>query len=216
MLKTPVLTDRQIGDFRRDGYVVVRGTFDAADMGRIDTWTRELAALPEKAGRHWVYYENSLLEPDRKIVNRIENISPFHPGFAELSQALKAPVGQLLGEDAVLFKEKVNFKMPGGDGFKPHQDSQAGWDAYAKLFVTVLICIDEATEENGCLRGRRRGTPAGPVPRLGAADRRRHGGYGFHVLPDQAGRCGPFRFLYAARVGAQHERHRPAPVLRHL
>ena len=152
MLKTPVLTDQQIGDFRRDGYVVVRGTFDAAEMGRIDTWARELAALPEKAGRHWVYWENSLIEPDRKIVNRIENISPFHPGFAELSQALKAPVGQLLGEDAVLFKEKVNFKMPGGDGFKPHQDSQAGWDAYAKLFVTVLVSIDEATEENGCLK----------------------------------------------------------------
>jgi len=37
----------------------------------------------------------------------------------------------------VLFKEKVNFKMPGGDGFKPHQDSQAGWDRYADYFVNV-------------------------------------------------------------------------------
>ncbi len=45
MLKTLVLTDQQIGDFRRDGYVVVRGTIDAAEMGRIDTWARELAAL---------------------------------------------------------------------------------------------------------------------------------------------------------------------------
>ncbi len=152
MLKTPELTDQQLGDFRRDGYVVVRGTFDAAEMGRIDTWARELAALPEKVGRHWVYWENSLIEPDRKIVTRIENISPFHSGFAELSQALKAPAGQLLGDDAVLFKEKINFKMPGGDGLKPHQDSQAGWDAYAKLFVTVLVSIDEATKENGCLK----------------------------------------------------------------
>ena len=215
-MKTPVLTDQQIGDFRRDGYVVVRGTFDAAEMGRIDTWARELAALPEKAGRHWVFWENSLIEPDKKIVSRIENISPFHPGFAELSQALKAPVGQLLGEDAVLFKEKVNVKMPGGDGFKPHQDSQAGWDAYAKLFVTVLVSIDEATEENGCLKIAAGEHQRGIVPRLGAADRRRHGGHGFHVLPDQAGRSGLPRFLYAARVGAQHERHRPAPVLRHL
>ncbi len=152
MLKISVLTDQQIGDFRRDGYVVVRGTFDAAEMGRIETWARELAALPEKAGRHGVYWENSLIEPDKKIVNRIENISPFHSGFAELSQALKAPAGQLLGDDAVLFKEKINCKMPGGDGLKPHQDSQAGWDAYAKLFVTVLVSIDEATKENGCLK----------------------------------------------------------------
>ena len=41
--------------------------------------------------------------------------------------------------------------MPGGDGFKPHQDSQAGWEDYASYFNNVLVCIDEATEENGCI-----------------------------------------------------------------
>ena len=41
--------------------------------------------------------------------------------------------------------------MPGGDGFKPHQDQQAGWSVYASLFVTALVAIDEATAENGCL-----------------------------------------------------------------
>ena len=48
--------------------------------------------------------------------------------------------------------EKINFKKPGGDGFKPHQDSQAGWDTYADFFISVLVCIDEATIENGCLQ----------------------------------------------------------------
>jgi ectoine hydroxylase-related dioxygenase (phytanoyl-CoA dioxygenase family) len=57
----------------------------------------------------------------------------------------------LLGEEAVLFKDKINFKMPGGDGFKPHQDSQAGWEVYARYFINVMVCIDEATIENGCL-----------------------------------------------------------------
>ena len=37
-----------------------------------------------------------------------------------------AHVGELFGEPAVLFKEKINFKMPGGAGFKAHQDQQAG------------------------------------------------------------------------------------------
>jgi ectoine hydroxylase-related dioxygenase (phytanoyl-CoA dioxygenase family) len=90
--------------------------------------------------------------PCRDLINRIEYISPFHAGFAALAEALCAPVGQLLGEPAVLFKEKINFKMPGGDGFKPHQDSQAGWDAYADYFVSVMVTIDEATVENGCLQ----------------------------------------------------------------
>ena len=41
--------------------------------------------------------------------------------------------------------------MPGGDGFKPHQDSQAGWDSYTDFFISVLVSIDAATIENGCL-----------------------------------------------------------------
>ena len=126
MLKTPVLTQSHIDDFSRDGFVILRSAFDPADVTRIESSLDELTALPEESGKHWVYWENSLKNPANKIVSRIENISPFVSGFRNLSDTLKAPVAQLLGEDAVLFKEKVNFKYPGADGFKPHQDQQAG------------------------------------------------------------------------------------------
>ncbi|MBC8337584.1 MAG: phytanoyl-CoA dioxygenase family protein [Rhodospirillales bacterium] len=152
MLSTPVLSDEQIDTFKNDGYLVLRQAFDAEEMTRIETWARELVALPEETGKHWVYHEKSLKGDDADLISRIENIAPFHDGFAELSSVLKAPVAQLLGEKSALFKEKVNFKMPGGDGFKPHQDSQAGWDEYADFFISVLVSIDEATEENGCLQ----------------------------------------------------------------
>ena len=33
--------------------------------------------------------------------------------------------GALLGEPAVLYKEKVNHKLPGGAGYAPHQDAPA-------------------------------------------------------------------------------------------
>ncbi|MBI3113956.1 MAG: phytanoyl-CoA dioxygenase family protein, partial [Rhodospirillales bacterium] len=135
MLRTPVITDDQLAAFERDGYLVVRGGFSAAEMALIMRWTDELAAMPEVSGRHWVFHEKSLKGDGRDLISRIENIAPFHDGFAELAEALRAPVGRLLGEEAALFKEKVNFKMPGGDGFKPHKDSQAGWDAYADFFI---------------------------------------------------------------------------------
>jgi hypothetical protein len=150
MIATPVLTDQQVADFDRDGYVLVPGAFKGADAETLVRWVTEVQTLPEEVGKHWVFHEKSSLDGS-ELINRIEYISPFHAGFAELSNALKSPCAQLFGEDAVLFKEKINFKMPGGGGFEPHQDSQAGWDIYASNFISVALCIDEATEENGCL-----------------------------------------------------------------
>ena len=155
MLNTPNITDEHMQAFERDGYLVMRGAFNEDEMALIDSWTRELLARPEESGKHWVFHEESLKGDGKDLVSRIENIAPHHDGFDELSTVLKAPAGQLLGEEAVLFKEKVNFKMPGGDGQKPHQDSQAGWDKYADFYISALVSIDEATVETARLPRRR-------------------------------------------------------------
>ena len=151
-LTIPEFTQQQLEAYNQDGFIVVRNVFTPQQIQCISQWSDELAQRPEESGRHWVYHEKSRLDPDIDLINRIENISPYHGGYRELSNTLKKPVSQLLGEEAVLFKEKINFKMPGGDGFKPHQDSQAGWEDYASYFINVMVCIDEATIENGCLQ----------------------------------------------------------------
>lgn len=146
----PVLTKHQLEEFQRDGFVVLRAAFNDADTKTIIEWADEVEALPEEPGKQWVFHETSTLDGS-DLINRIEYIAPFHAGFASLTEILKTTIGQLLEEDAVLFKEKINFKMPGGGGFEPHQDSQAGWEDYATNFVSAMVCIDEATIENGCL-----------------------------------------------------------------
>jgi len=46
----------------------------------------------------------------------------------------------------------VNFKLPGADGFAPHQDVAAGWWMYGQsLHISCLVSVDAATRENGCL-----------------------------------------------------------------
>lgn len=150
MLKVPVLTDRQIAAFDRDGYVHLPGAFDAAATAVIERWTEEVTDLPEVPGRHWVFHEKSKLDGS-DLINRIEYISPFHEGYRQLTEILAGPAAQVFGEPVALFKEKINFKGPGGEGFAPHQDSQAGWEVYASNFVNVMVCIDEAAIENGCL-----------------------------------------------------------------
>ena len=138
---------------QRDGYLVVRDFFSAPAVAELLRWTEELQAAPEVSGRHWVYREDSTNEPGRRVIQRIENFCPYHPGFDRFIRegALSRWTGALMGEPVVLFKDKINFKMPGGAGFKAHQDQQAGWSTYAPLFVTAMVTLDAATAENGCL-----------------------------------------------------------------
>jgi ectoine hydroxylase-related dioxygenase (phytanoyl-CoA dioxygenase family) len=139
--------------FRRDGFVMVPALFDAEEIRRISDWTDEVQAQPETPGRAMMYFEPSLLRPGERVLQRVENFCPFHPGFASLCDGdkLRGTVSHLFGKPAVLFKDKINFKLPGGDGFKPHQDQQAGWSTYADLFITAMVSIDATTAENGCL-----------------------------------------------------------------
>jgi 2-aminoethylphosphonate dioxygenase len=153
MTKHRSLTQDEIDAFKQDGFLVARSLFDADAVRDISNWSDALLSRPEEPGRHMVYYEDSLSEPNKRIVSRIENFCLHHAQFDSLvSEGVMIDmVSQLLGEPAVLFKEKINFKMPGGDGFTPHQDAQAGWNDYAQFYITAMVCIDAATLENGCL-----------------------------------------------------------------
>lgn len=143
----------EVASFQRDGYLVVRNFFDREGIRELLRWTVELETAPEVSGRHWVYREDSLTSPGQRVIQRIENFCPYHEGFDKLIRAgtLSRWTAALMGGPVVLFKDKINFKMPGGAGFKAHQDQQAGWSIYAPLFVTAMVTLDAATLENGCL-----------------------------------------------------------------
>lgn len=149
--RKPTPADREL--LLRQGYLLVPGLVNAAGVDRLLQWTTELETAPEVSGRHWVYREDSLTAPGRRIVQRLENFCPFHEAFDGFVRegALLAWTSALMGGPVVLFKDKINFKMPGGSGFKLHQDQQAGWSAYAPLFLTAMISLDAATVASGCL-----------------------------------------------------------------
>jgi len=147
------ITEPEIVSFRQSGHVRVDGMFDAKELVEITGWVDELQDWPETPGQHMMYFEQSLDKSPRRILNRMENFSPYHAGMRELLRgtAMLGASEALFGEAAVLFKEKINFKLPGGGGFEPHQDVQAGWDDYASIYITAMVSIDETNENNGCL-----------------------------------------------------------------
>lgn len=139
--------------FERDGFIVQRRVFDPFEIEAYARAVAELAARPPEAGRQMVYYEDSLTVPGTKVLSRIEKFIEYEPVLAGLvfDPRIVGTAAALLGDVPVLFKEKINFKMPGGGGFAPHQDIQPGWDRYAPYFLSVLVAVDPNTPENGCL-----------------------------------------------------------------
>ncbi len=145
------LTEQQVAEFQRTGSLVVREMIPSQAMVEISDWVDQIHGYPEAPGKYMMYFEDSKLEAGKRMLNRIENFVPYHQGLADLllGDAMLGRVSELFGSEAVLFKEKVNFKMSGGDGFEPHQDAQAGWEDYASLCITAMVSVDDATEENG-------------------------------------------------------------------
>jgi ectoine hydroxylase-related dioxygenase (phytanoyl-CoA dioxygenase family) len=152
-MRPQLLSEQQLDDFDRDGFLLFRNVFEQKEIDQIISWVNEVQGYPEVPGKHMMYFEKSLLDKEKRILQRMENVYEHHNDFKELfdSDRVKGVVSDLFRESAILFKDKINFKLPGGGGFDWHQDQQAGWWVYAQIFVTALICIDQVTPDNGPL-----------------------------------------------------------------
>ena len=123
------------------------GVLAAADADALASWADAIESWP--VGTHvWGQYAEQIT--DRVAVCRTENVSACHPGVAAL---VDGPFRELaagaLGQPAVAFKDKINYKHPGGAGFRPHQDRLA-YPGVARV-LSILVAIDECTTESGCL-----------------------------------------------------------------
>ena len=161
--------------YHADGYVVVRGWVPLRTIRTLERWVVEISTMEPRGGLYRYY------ERDGRQLQQIENACAVHEGlhaFAEAGEMLSA-VSRLFGEPARLFKDKINFKLPGGAGYAAHRDGrfwwtdsagvrQQGWDVYASDFISVLVGVDANTIANGCLeiapaRHRDSGESYGPL-----------------------------------------------------
>ncbi|HEY8517640.1 MAG TPA: phytanoyl-CoA dioxygenase family protein [Candidatus Binatia bacterium] len=138
--------------WQRHGWVWLRGFLDAEDTKRIASWTEEIAAWPETPGKWMRYYERSK-QDGQKLLARIENFMPYHEGLASIfgGERFRELLTECCGEPVVLFKDKINFKLPGGAGFDDHQDAPAYVNFGVEHHVTLMVPVDPFTLDNGCL-----------------------------------------------------------------
>ena len=147
------LTEEQMKEFTDKGFIVLKGFFDKAVMDKVSARLDELRDKEPAKNQEAKYYEKSTITGENILV-RIENVLGDHnPELGELLIPPKAMdcLTQLFDEPPVLFKEKINYKLPGCRPDKLHQDQAAGWNAYGDFYITMGIVVDENRKENAAL-----------------------------------------------------------------
>jgi hypothetical protein len=128
------------------------GFLSPSETRSLVDWTDEIAAWPETPGK-WMRYYEKRPGGEGKMLARIENFVPYHAGLASLltTGRMRALLEACCDEPVVLFKDKINFKYPGGAGFTPHQDHPAYVNFGVHHHVTLMAPVDPFTRDNGCL-----------------------------------------------------------------
>lgn len=157
------LDDEQREAWARDGFLVLRGALDEERVAAIAGWVDEVERWATTGGPGLHHFEQTDTGP---AIARSEDLIGHHPGLrALLTEGLLVDLaGQLFGESALLYKEKVNYKQPGGGGFAPHQDAPAY--RFVDHHISVMVPLDPATVASGCLWASR-GHTRGMLPRDG-------------------------------------------------
>lgn len=147
----PGLAPELLHQYQRDGYVILRNVFA----------TDEIAAAGEEADR--LLERRDLIDTNNircRWQNHIESgectfecfdpVIDIGPVCARLARdpRILEPLAAIYGDEACLFKDKLIFKPPGVKGYGLHQD-YIGWKDFPRSFITVLIAIDPADDDNG-------------------------------------------------------------------
>ncbi len=126
---------------------VRRGLLHGPALDELSAWVREIEAWPVGSHRWGHYAERT---PSGHAICRTENVTACHAGVAHLvAGILTDTASEMIGEPAVAFKDKVNYKHPGGAGFSPHQDQRA-YPGVQRV-VSILVAVDACTAASGCL-----------------------------------------------------------------
>ncbi len=145
----PVLSEQQIADYQRDGFVFVRQLFSGEEIGLLGETARNDHALDQASSSR-----------DDGSGNDVRLSLWNHPGegiygmFARCHRVVDG-VEQLLQDEAYHYHSKMILKdAKVGGAWAWHQD-YGYWYQNGVLFpdlCSVMIAVDAATQQNGCLQ----------------------------------------------------------------
>jgi len=139
--------------FNKTGYIHIKKYFTSTVVRMIRDTAETLQKMHEQPNSVLHYFEKQE-KSENIILNRIEKFIEVNKNFCHFTRSsiLMKPLMELADTEVKLFKEKINFKLPGGGGFQPHQDAPAFTRFVQDELFIVMIAVEATTELNGCLK----------------------------------------------------------------
>jgi phytanoyl-CoA hydroxylase len=149
------LTKDEIAHYRDEGYLLAASVLAADDLATIDLAIDEVveAALSSQDHAERIELEPQST-PDKPAFRRICDPYDQHPAFRAVAEdpRILDRVQSLIGPDFDLQHSKLNMKPAGvGSPVEWHQDL-AYYPHTNDSVLAVLLYLDDADEENGCLQ----------------------------------------------------------------
>lgn len=156
------LTQQQIEEFWRDGYVTVENAVTPAQLaglrGELAQWVEASRTETKPFGTPTIdgrprFDMGAEHTAERPALRRVNNPSDISPPYREVMEnaAIVDMVTDLIGPDVKFHHCKINVKLPGSNtevGY--HQDFPYTPHTNDDI-VTALLMLDDMTPENGCL-----------------------------------------------------------------
>lgn len=139
-----------VSQFERDGYVLVRQLFNAAEM---DSLLRYGRGDEQLAGEAYARLDATGGQSRLAVRNDLDDTSPYTAVVR--AERTAGTMARLLGDEVYHYHHKMMLKEPKvGGAWEWHQD-YGYWYANGCLYpdmASCLIAVDRATKENGCLQ----------------------------------------------------------------
>jgi len=150
-MKTEV-TPTQIQQYRTQGFIVIEGFLDAAELEHWRTVTAE--AIQMRLGDKTIL--NNQANPDTfyaQVFTQCLRLADIHPGMAEImfDEKLGRLAGTLSGVDGIrIWHDQALVKPPYGNHTAFHYDNPF-WSFHSRNSISMWVALDDATLSNGCL-----------------------------------------------------------------
>ena len=149
------LTPTQIQQYHTHGYLIIENLFTPTEAARI----RQIAAadpdITNRANSNSNYDENTqggTKDIDTRLVYTPTLTDNTYSAIAQ-SQRLTAPLAQLFADQVRHYYHLATLKNPNTGGWQYHQDYGYHYkEFFYPNFCSVMLALDPATRNNGCLR----------------------------------------------------------------